>query len=219
MLASDVVTSAATLLVDNAHRRWPRAELLGYLSEGRRHMMALRPDIYTAQVSMFTAAGADQTIPGSIYRLVSIDYVSSNTSSPKRAVRLGKTQHMDALDPGWRNATPGLPRHYFYDERERNKFSLYPPPLVNMVVGATVIADPLPEFVAETTNLVPEGALAIALIDFVCYRAFTKDADAVGNSNRATAHYQQFAALLGASNRIADVVASDGDDGKARAST
>jgi hypothetical protein len=44
------------------------------------------------------------------------------------------------------------------------------------------------------------------MVDYLCYRAFSKDAEYAGNTGRAATHYAAFANALGIGNKVGMVV-------------
>jgi hypothetical protein len=67
-------------------------------------------------------------------------------------------------------------------------YSSYPTDITEPADGAL--------YTAVTGNISVPDIYANTLVDYVLYRAYTKDAEFAGNAQRATAHYGAFSAAL-----------------------
>ncbi len=98
-------------------------------------------------------------------------------------------------------------KHYCYDEEDTKSFYVYPGNTGAGKVEAVLSVEPAPIVIeagdeAESMDsyeidLSLPAIYANAITDYVCYRAYSKDATYTGNMQRAAAHYQQFANSLG----------------------
>jgi len=88
--------------------------------------------------------------------------------------------------------------HYLYDALRPEEFEVFPPALADTQVQISYAA--LPEAItdaASTQELKQEGEHAPALVDYLLYRAFQKEADTVpAYHDRAAMHLAQFQAAL-----------------------
>ena len=95
--------------------------------------------------------------------------------------------------------------HYMFDPRDPKTFYVYPPALVttqlDIVYSAlpTDITEPADgaTYTAVTGNLGVPDIFANAVLDYILYRAYSKDSEYAGNAQRAQAHYQAFANSMG----------------------
>jgi hypothetical protein len=98
-------------------------------------------------------------------------------------------------------------KHYVYDEEDTRSFYVYPGNDGTGLVEAVLSLDPvkierLRGGVAEdlesyAVELTLPGIYINALVDYVCYKAYAKDALVAGAAQRAALHYQQFANAVG----------------------
>lgn len=217
-----LLTRAGVILHDTTQVRWQDTELLGWLNDSQRELVLIRPDASIKNEDHNLSEGTKQTLPAGGIRL--IDVIRNNTTSTKNAVRVIDRNVLDAQQPAWHtsgaNATV---EHYMFDLRDPKHFYVYPaqPAEVGTVelvysstpVDAVLSADAVPAVGSgdgtpgndAAIPAIPEGQTEItlddiyanAMLDYILYRAYSKDADFAGNAQRALKHYEAFAASLG----------------------
>ncbi len=208
----NIVKRAQTILQDTTATRWPLTEIQDWLNDAYKEVVIHRPDANTASTTVSLAAGARQKChdTGSINlpNLLRVMDVVRNThaSSDKRAIRRTDRRILDDQRPTWYNETPSYTiQHFVFDDRLPHEFLVYPPATVGTTVELVYSSVPTPHTLteselgnagnAETIKL--DDVYANALLDYVLYRAYSKDAEYAANGARATAHYQAFATSLG----------------------
>ncbi len=203
--AQTIIQSAAETLQDLSAVRWSTAELVRYLNAGQLETVMLRPDANTVNATFSCVAGAKQTLPVAAVRLLDITRNVASISS-KGAIRLINRGLLDNQIPNWQVETGSVNiKHYMMDPADRTTFYVYPPAIstaqVNMVYAAypTAVAIPAANttFSAVTGNIALPDIFANALVDYVLYKAFAKDAEQAGNGARSQAHYAAFGTALG----------------------
>lgn len=205
LTAQSIIRRAVETIQDTTSVRWPINELVRYLNDGQREVVLYRPDSMVTNASITLVAGAKQTLPSNGSKLIDI---VRNTSSPKRSVRLTDRHILDSQTPSWYNLT-GVTEvlHYMYDPRDPRLFYVYPPAAasgasVEVVYSAypTDITEPADGavYTAVSGNISLPDIYGNILADYILYRAYTKDAEFVGNAARAQAHYGAFQAALSA---------------------
>lgn len=202
------VTTGANLLArieatlqDTANVRWTEAELLNYINDGQREIANLKPDATALHANVHLGTGTKQSIPTDGLKLLNVVRNMSGTagsSTGGRAIRLVSWDILDTQDPDWHNptvtgdATHGtIPKHYLFDENDPLNFYIYPGIAGNAYVELVYSQRPTDLANTSATIAVPDN-YSNALIDYALFRAFTKDAENAGNSQRAGAHYQTF---------------------------
>lgn len=201
---SNLLSQATDILLDSGFTRWTQAELLRWLNAGRREIAILRPDLYS-KISVHTlSAGTKQTIPSDGNNFLdAIRNVASDSVTPGRSVRVIEQEVLDAIKPNWHSETAsGTIKHFMFDERTPKHFFVYPPAVANTKLEIRYSTTPVD--VTANDSLTDDEIWSSAIVDYVLYRAFSKDAEYTGNMARAAAHYTQFANTLGISlkNRI-----------------
>lgn len=207
--ASSLVQRAADLLMDKTSTRWSVAELVRWLNDGQREMAVYRPDEFNVTVTATLPAGARQdlgalSLAKTPIKLTEVTRNMANGSS-MGAIRLTPRNVLDAFSPGWTNGKPSISVvNYTYDAREQRVFFVYPPSNGSAQVELTYSAYPTP--VAEPApgslysdvagNVDAPDILVNALLDYMVFRALSKDAD-FGNPQAAAPYYASFANALG----------------------
>jgi len=211
LTAQSIVQRVTETLQDSTSVRWPVGELARYFNDGQREIAMHRPDATATTASFTCASGARQTLPAAAAKLLDV----SRNLSTSRAIRPASREMLDAHNPSWYGITPSTGVvHYTYDQREPKVFYVYPPATsatsLELVYSAypTDIAEPSSgTYTAITGNLGVADTFANALVDYILYRAYMKDAEFAGVAGRAQAHYAAFANALGVDLKAAMVVA------------
>lgn len=197
--AQTVVTRVQNVLQETgAGTRWTTAELLRWVSDGQREIASLRPDSTNTSAALQLAAGARQTLPAAATALIDVvRNMGAAGTTPGKAIRQVNRKTLDALDPDWYDDTAtAIVRHYSYDPRLPREFIVYPPADGTTYVELQYLTNPVDvDDVADTLSVGDE--FANALVDYTLYRCYAKDADAVGNAERAVLHRRAFDSTLG----------------------
>lgn len=187
LTAQNMMDRASIIIQDLTNTRWPANELIGWLNDGRREMAIFRPDIYAATASPTLVAGAKQTLPSGGIRLMD---VQRNASGP--AVTITQRGYLDQHNPNWYQMPSSLTiKHFMLDERDPQIYWVYPPAKAGSSVEI-IYQQIVTDYTSSSTLATYEELYSGALVDYVCYRAFSKDAEYAGNADRAIAHYNQF---------------------------
>lgn len=208
LTAQSIIQRAVGVLQDTTSIRWPANELVRWLNDGQREVVMYRPDSMTTTTTMTLAAGTRQTISAlspSPAKLIEITRNMAATST-KQAVRLVPRQILDAQTPGWHSLT-GVVNilHYMFDPRDPKTFYVYPPAttLAQLEVMYSAFPTDVTEpadgalYSAVTGNVSVPDIYGNALLDYILYRAYSKDSEYAGNAARAQAAYASFANTLG----------------------
>ncbi|HHP0467301.1 TPA: DUF6682 family protein [Vibrio harveyi] len=196
----DVIKQVQILLQDESAVRWSRDELLSYLLDAQLAIVNRRPDANMKTTHITTNEGTHQELPTDGIRLMR---VVRNVSG--RAVREIPMQLLDDQIPDW-HRTPVAPlvpssfvELYCYDVTNPRVFYTYPYVAANVeleiiysfVPNMTVVI-PDATWDSDSTTISVEDSYKNAIIDWILYRAYSKDADYSANSSRAQLHMQAF---------------------------
>lgn len=179
MKVSEVIDRARIILQDANADYWEESELPKWLSDGRLEAYRLRPDLFEATEEFVCVEGARQQLPNGARVLFD---VPRNISAPRqRAITVADAGALGRVRPNWRSQVKALEiRHFLYDERSPNQFDVYPPARDGVVVELSYAKRPAAVTQASSTvELEEEGEYAPALVDYILYRAFLKEADTV----------------------------------------
>lgn len=203
----DLISRAGTILQDTGAVRWPAVELQGWLNDGYKEIVAARPDS-NIQTSTYTCvAGYKQNISSLSSRAYSLVDVICNSAatSKKKAINLVTRKSLDAMRPSWYNETPTINiEKYVREGTEPKEFLVYPPAttLARLEVSYAAVPDPHALTESQLTNPATTDVIRIddiysnPLLDYMLYRAYSKDSEQQGNATRAVAHYQAMTASL-----------------------
>jgi hypothetical protein len=193
LTAQNILDRASMIIQDLTNVRWPQSELLNWLNDSRRELAVLRPDIYSQSSALSLASGAKQSLPTGGLRLMD---VPRNTSGA--AVTVTHRGFLDQQNPTWHTSiTPSTTiKHFMVDERDPSTFWVYPPAASGASVEIIFQSTPS-DYSASSTLSAYEELYGGAFVDYVCYRAFSKDSEYAGNAQRALAHYGQYTNALG----------------------
>jgi hypothetical protein len=204
----DLISRAGTILQDTTNIRWPAPELQGWLNDSYREITNLRPDSNTQTGEFVCVAGARQVVTATFASAIRLIDVVRNVAatSAKGAVRLVNRQMLDDQRRNWYAETGTVDiQHFMFDARLPKEFLVYPPATVNARLEIVYSSVPLAHTLTEAQLINPATAEVIriddsyanAMLDYMLYRAYSKDAEYAANAQRAVAHFQAFQNALG----------------------
>jgi hypothetical protein len=201
LTAQNLIDRVNDTLQDSTNVRWPAVELLRYLNDGQREVVLLRPDasVSTGPVQL-TANETKQTLPAAGVRLLDVTRnMGASGSSPGAAIRLISREVLDSQLPNWHSETgQAAVKHFMFDQRNPKVYYVYPRVHASTAVWVELIYSSSPADVAAAANTITlDDIYANALIDFMLYRAYSKDAEYAANAGYAQQHYQSFLTSLG----------------------
>lgn len=200
--ASTIVDRAGTILQDTTSVRWPVAELVKWFNDAQREVVLLKPEASVTNTTLsLTQLSTKQSLPSVGIRLIDvIRNMGSAGSTPGSAIRLVMREIMDSQRPNWHTETAASVKHFMFDSRDPKNFYVYPAPSAALYVE--LIYSVAPTEVTESAgaavgNLALDDVYANCILDYILYRAYSKDSEYAGNANRASAHYQAFSNSVG----------------------
>jgi hypothetical protein len=217
LTAQSIILRVVGVLQDTTSIRWPANELVRWLNDGQREVVMYRPDSMNTTTTMTLVAGTRQTLASltpAPSKLIEITRNMAATST-KQAVRLVPRQILDAQTPGWHSLTGSVNiLHYMFDPRDPKAFYVYPPATtaaqleVMYAAFPTDVTEPADGalYSAVTGNISIPDIYGNALLDYILYRAYSKDSEYAGNAQRAQAAYAAFANTLGVEIRATVMV-------------
>lgn len=206
----DLISRAKTILQDEDSVRWSLSELQWWLNDGYRETLIIRPDSNTITAEFTCVAGPRQvltTVFPNASRLVSV-IRNTATLSNKYAVRLVDRRILDDQRKGWYTETATISvEEYMFDARQPKEFLVYPPATTTARLEVAYAQVPTPHTLsdAELNNTATAEVIRIddtfanSLLDYMLFRAYTKDAEQPASASRAVAHFQAFQGSLGVS--------------------
>lgn len=127
-------------------------------------------------------------------------------SGSQRAIRTLGRETLDNENPDWHASSAVAVEHYCHDNIDPLTFYVYPgsaPPPGGQAYYVELVYSGIPRQVERDNQVLPLSDQYLGpLLDFVMYRAYTKDANYAGNMDRARMHAAQFGSALGTSMKI-----------------
>lgn len=210
LTAQSIIDKAETILQDSTNVRWTEDELLGWLNDGQRQIALIRPDSSVTTANVTLVAGTKQTLPSAGLRLIDvIRNMGVGGATEGDAVRLVDREVLDAQRPGWHAETESSSvKHYVFDARNPKTFYVYPPAVVNSTVEAIYSVAPT-DCATVASTIAVDDTYQNPLLDWVLYRAFSKDAEYAANQELAVKHLTAFTSALGVKTEV-DMATSPG---------
>jgi hypothetical protein len=202
ILASAIVDKAEVILQDTTNVRWTADELLGWLNDAQREIALIKPDASVKTVAVQLVAGTKQTLGSgttgdAIMLLKVIRNMGTSGTTAGNAIRVVSGEILDAQRPAWHTETPvAAAVHFVYDPRNPKQFYVYPPNTGTGYVEVMYAASPTNVATLASTISV-DDVFSNAILDYVLYRAYSKDVEYAGNADRAVKHFMAFQASLG----------------------
>jgi len=203
--AQHILSRVRNVLQDNTGVRWTDGELFDYLSDAQREIANIRPDATATHSNVQLATGTEQSIPSDGLRLIKVVRNMSGTASSStgaRSIRVVTEDSLNSTEPNWHDPTVTgdavhgtSVKHYIFDGDDPRKFYVYPGVAGNAFVEVVYSKNPT-SIGAASTLIQVDDIFANALMNFVLYRAYLKDAEFAGNQQRAGNHYQIFTQSL-----------------------
>lgn len=194
-----IISSAQRILQDLTGVRWPvETELLGWLNDGQYATVIIKPNAYVLNESVKLVAGTRQSLPvGGIQLVDVICNMGTAGNTPGRAIRLTDRETLDAQVPAWHAATASpTVKHYIYNPLDPKHFYVYPPQpttgqgYVQMAHAGTPTA-----LASSSDTIALDDIYHGALMDYILYRAFSKDTE-VADQARAASFKNSFITTL-----------------------
>ena len=172
----------------------------------------------TANVQLVT--GTKQALPTDGLRLIKVTRNMSDASggaTGKRAIRIVNVDILNTQEPDWNDPTVSgdaahgtVVKHYIFDEDDPRNFYVYPGVSGNAYVEVVYSASPT-DLANTSATISVDDIYANAIIDYVLYRSYMKDAEYAGNAQRAQNHYQLFTASIGQGGQSAMLLDPNND--------
>lgn len=214
--ARDILSRVKIVLQDAGAVRWPLPELAGWLSDAMREIASRKPSATSAVANIAMVQGTRQTLPDEYLSLIRVvrNLVPSGVTDPPYVGGIAVTpivrEILDAQNVNWHDPARVTQRvavrHVIFDPLDPRTFYVYPgntgAGLIECIVSvipepvAVEVGDDPDDLESYNIDLPLSAVYQTPLIDFVLYRAFSKDMQLAGAGDRAAMHYQQFAQAI-----------------------
>ena len=202
----EIVDRVTDLLLDkdraDDEARWSNLELFRWVNDSRTAILIRRPTAGARLVSRPLIAGTYQTIPADGVQLLDIiRNMGADGQTPGRAVRRTDRQAIDDMDQDWHSAPPsGIISQFTLDDRSPKAFFVSPPAIAGTHVHMLYSAIPAAvDSLGDSLDFAEEYIDAV--VNYVCYRAKSKDSE-YANAAEAAAFYAAFNDSLGVGQQV-----------------
>lgn len=200
ILASTLITKARKILQDEDSDlyTWSDAILLGYINDGQRAIVLLKPNASITNTAVRLIAGAKQSIPENGIALLKIGHNMGPAGSTRRnLIHYVDMEQYGYAEPDWAEVTAAAsPDVYMFDPDDPTHFYVSPPQPATPNYVEMIYTSP-PSDIATT-----EGAITIndiysgPLLSYVLYRAYATEIDQI-SSTLSEKYYSLFVQELG----------------------
>lgn len=199
ILASAVISDAATILNDSGYGKWSQALLLVFLNNSQRIAATLKPDVSVTKTSQVLVAGTYQSVPTGGIGLIDIPRnMGTGGTTVGATITPVDKELFDALYPTWQSVTASaVVQHYMLDLRNPLKFWVYPQQPTSSFGYVDIIYPVTPAEVSAVTGAITlDDIYKGVLRDLICYQALSLESDPK-NIQKAQAFYQMAERALG----------------------
>ena len=210
---TDIIRRVEDVLQDT-NIRWPRTELQNWMNETYLAITLARPDANAKTGSFTCVAGTRQVLTADFPSGLRLLDVTRNLASDSgyKVIRLVARSVLDDQRPAWHAETGTTAiQHYTFDPRQPKEFFVYPPATTSAEVEVVYTDSPgahaqtesqLDPTGTDATTILLDDIYMSPMIDWILYRAYSKDAEYGANEQRAQAAYNAFNSALNMKNQV-----------------
>ena len=186
----DLINRCEIISQDKTSVRWPKQEWLNGYNDAILFVVNRRPDKAVKNVDFVVdVTNTKQTLPADALSLFTI---TRNVGSGRPIRKLSRNQLDDQYE-NWHQETATNIDHYIYDERDPKVFYIYPRPLsgphtIEISYPFAPEAIVITNFETDVQTISIDDSFLNPILDFMLYRAYSKDADYAANGARSTMH-------------------------------
>ena len=200
--AKSIIDKATIQLIDLTNIRWTRAELLSWLNDGMRQIVIIQPSASSTTSAVKLVAGTRQMLPADGWLLLQV-YRNMGTTgtTPGRVIRVVSRELLDGFNPYWNTDTAKAEvRNYLYDVQDQLAFYVYPPNTGTQYIELNYSAQPA-SLTAESQVIPIFDIFQSALVDYILYRACSKDAEYAPGQQMAQGYLGTFVGAVTAKSQ------------------
>lgn len=220
-----VIDRAQTVLQDTTGVRWPIVgELVLWVNDAQREIALIKPDATATNATVTLATGTKQVIPAAGNRLLNVvrNMSAASSGTGKRSIRLVDRSVLDAQTPDWHDpavtggaAHTTVVKHFVYDEMNPRNYYVYPGVAGDAYLE--IVYSSNPATVVQASDLSIPDIFANAIMNYVLYMAYMKDAEFSANQARASSHFQLFMTAVTGKAQIDTILNPNAASGVKRA--
>ncbi|MGD8913115.1 MAG: hypothetical protein PVJ68_10285 [Candidatus Thiodiazotropha sp.] len=199
MLASKIIDRVKEVLQDANSVTWTEAQLIEWLNDAQRAVVSERPDATSITESMALVSGTKQLLPAGGSKLLKVvRNMGTDGATPGRAIKLVDQDTLDENSPDWHADTSAavIKAYVFNESTDPKVFYVTPPSDASSQIEIAYSKNPADVAATTDETSVPD-IYGPALIEWMCYRAFSRESINTPNYQRGLNHQKTFFNLLG----------------------
>lgn len=198
MNAAEIRTRSGILLQDVAGVRWTQEEVNHWVEEAQSIIIQNAPNSASINHNLTVQSLSSKvSIPSGGYQLLDVISDLGEDGLSGDSVSVTTREHMDSSDRRWRTRTGTRITHYVYNpDLDRKNFYVYPKPESSTVLEILYTPTP-PSIVNSSTDLILDHGWIPYVVDYVCFRCLSKDADYGTIPALAITYLQKFSSAIG----------------------
>lgn len=198
--AKTIIDDASIQLLDPSNTRWTRAELLEWLNEAQRTIVLALPQATATTANITTVAGAKQGLPSDGWILIKASRnMGVNGTTPGRALVEVTHDQLSQNNPNWTSDSGAASANvYYYLPSDRTTFWIYPPANSSGNRIEIIYSKTPTNMTTELQTIDVADQYLPILLNYVLYRACSKDAEYAPGLQLSGQYLQAFTALLSA---------------------
>jgi len=203
MQALEIINQAAILLLDPTNVRWPHSQLLDYLNDGQKEIVIHRPDASIADdIIILDDGNTRQMIPADSIRLLTVvRNMGQDGTTPGLPIMVVSRDILDTQIPDWHLSEPSTQiKHFIYDPKAPKIFYVFPRPAAGVHIEI-ITSVPPKKILATGEHISISEIYSNALMDYIIYRALSKDAE-YADPNKSAGYYNMFLQTLGVKTQV-----------------
>jgi hypothetical protein len=190
---SAITDRAGILLNDSGFVSWTAAELLGWYNDAVRDTITLDPAAHTKHATPVLAAGARQSLPDDAIALLEIVGNINADSSVGMQITMCDRKPLDAFMPKWQSGSrKTVIQHAMYDPADRKTYYVYPPIEAGTKIEMVHSCLPADATSAADSDIALDAQYRTPILDYMLWRAFSKDSKNPEYKARAASHFGAF---------------------------
>jgi hypothetical protein len=206
---ADLLRRFQNVMMDAKAVRWSETEAIDWINDGATEIVLRRPAARAITLIHPLEQGTLQHAPDRVSQMLDVICNIRPDGLPGAAIRICDRQQLDDIDPNWHGKRAGVTRHYMIDERSPTTFYVYPPAQAGAQIMA-LGAEPPPAVTDKTDTLDMRSEFISAILNWMMYRAHSKDSQ-YSQGSTAALHYQAFTDAIGAPSQAAQVNSATGN--------
>lgn len=207
LTGTNIIDKARYVLQDSSGVRWTDAELLNYINDAQREIVNFKPESKATHSNIQLSTGTEQSLPSGGLRLIKISRNVASTASDAaggKSITIVEEDLLNSMEPDWHDPTVtgssahgSIIKNYIFDPDDPKKFYVYPGVKSGSNAYIQVVYSALPTDLSSVSDTIDiDDIYGNAIVDFVLYKAYLKDAEFAANQQRAGTHYQLFTSSI-----------------------